>query len=126
MSRSFAIGNVLLSAVWLSIYFLIAPSRSAAVQTCFVVAWGLFALGGVGWWRGGRLGRTLALVGAVAALAFAIVLLTGLVAAAAYLHAIFGAMGQAASAMSAFSAALVVVGMGLLPAVEIVRLQRDR
>ena len=82
-------------------------------------------MGGVGWWFGGRLGQRLALLGAVAALAFALVMLTGLVAAAAYLHAIFGAMGKAASAMSAFSAVLVALGMGLLPVIEIVHLTRS-
>jgi hypothetical protein len=124
VSRGYAVANVLLAGLWLGLYFGFVPSRSRSLDVTFLAASLLFAAGAVGWWRGGRWGRRIALMGAVAAAAFALLLVTGLVAAAAYLHGIFGAMGQAASAVAVFGAIVVAALMGLLPAVEIARLWR--
>ncbi|MEK6606652.1 MAG: hypothetical protein AABZ30_03225 [Myxococcota bacterium] len=126
MPRFFALANPVLAALWLALYFGLAPSRSLALNVAFAAAALLFALGGVGWWRGGRAGRALALLGASAALAWVLVLLAGLASAAAYLHGIYGALGRAASVIAAVAGVVLATLVGLLPAVEIAVLMRRR
>lgn len=102
------------------------PSRWAGwpfVASAVVI---VLALGGVGMLVNRSWGRLLATCSAVVLLATCVTLVVLLVASAAYLHAIYGGVGQAGAALAIIAAALVFELTGIVPLLQLAHLRRTR
>jgi hypothetical protein len=95
--------------------FVFTPGRSTAFNLALALVCALLAAAGAGLLVGARWGRTLALAACALLLAFAAVVIIGLVASSAYLRGVYGPLGQGMAVMSLLVAALVVEAFALLP-----------
>lgn len=98
---------------WLG--FVVAPGRALAWNIALAAVIALLAASGVALVAGLRAARPLAIATHGLLLAFGAVTVALLVAGAAYLRGVYGALGQGAAWVSVVAAALVVELCGLLP-----------
>ena len=116
-STVFGIVDLALAVLYAFLVLRVIPSRSSTFTGLALAASLLLAAGGVGMMVQSRLGL-------VVAATFALILL--LVASAAYLHGIYGGIGQAGSAIAILAALLVIEVVGLVPALQLIHLWRRR
>jgi len=122
----YGIVDLSLAALYLYLFLVLLPSRSGAFTASAVVFSGVVALGGVGMLIPRRWGRRVATISASLMLLTCLVLLGLLVASAAYLHGIYGGVGQAGVVLAFIAAALTVQFVGLAPALQLGYLWRTR
>ena len=118
--------DLLFAGLYLYVFLALVPSRSASFTVIAVLVSLLWAAGGVGMLSHRRWGRRLALVAALVLLGCCIVLLLLLLSSAAYLHGIYGGVGQAGVVAALIVAALVLEAVGLLPVLQLAFLWRTR
>ncbi len=99
--------------------FSFTPGRSTAFNVALALVCLALAAAGVGLVAGARWGRAVALAACAALLAFAAVVIVGLVLSSAYLRGIYGPLGQGLAVMTLLVAALVVEAFALLPLFQI-------
>jgi hypothetical protein len=95
--------------------FVFVPGRSTAFNLTLALVCALLAAAGAGLVAGARWGRAVAVAASALLLAFAVVVIAGLVASSAYLSGIYGSLGQGMSVLVLLAAALVVEAFALLP-----------
>jgi hypothetical protein len=119
--------NLAFATLYASFGFLVTPSRSRAFNGALLLVCALLAVAGVGLLAGARWARRAALVACAVLLAFAAVVVLLLVASSAYLHSIYGALGNGLALVTVCVALLVVEAFALLPLFELrFLLRRDR
>jgi hypothetical protein len=114
-SRTFAILDLAFAALHGWIGFAVAPSRAVAFQVALAIVIALELAAGVGLLVGARWARSVGIAMSVVLLAFAGVVLLLLVASAAYLRGVYGALGQGMAVLSLVAAALAVQLFALVP-----------
>lgn len=107
------------AALYAWIGFVVAPGRSTAFSVALGAIIALLAVAGAGLIAGQGWARKLAIAVSVAQLAFAAVVVLMLVASAAYLKGVYGALGQGIALVTVLIAALVVEAFALLPIFQI-------
>ncbi len=123
---AYGLSSLLLAGLYAYVLLALVPSRSAAINAALLGLCGVMAAGGVGMLVPRRWARGLALASSLVLLLGCGVLILLLLASAAYLHGIYGGVGQAGSAMALILAALLVEALGLLPALQLALLLRWR
>jgi hypothetical protein len=118
--------DLLFAALYAWFGFRVLPGRSTAYDVALGVLVALLVIGGVGLLVGARWGRAAALVASAALLTFTAVVLVLLVASAAYLRGVYGALGQGMAVVCLIAAALFVELFALLPLFQLRFLLRDR
>ena len=113
------------AALYAWIGFVVAPGRSLLFNLALAIVSGMLATAGVGLLIGARWGRIAGVAASALLLVFTVVTVALLVAASAYLHGVYGALGQGIAIVSACVAALVVEGFGLLPLFQLRFLLRE-
>lgn len=116
--------DLLAAASYAYVILALAPSRSPLVTGVFLAVSALLAAGGVGMLSRRRAGLRLAALAGGVMLAACAVLLLLLVSSAAYLHGIYGGVGQAGSVIALLVAAVVFEAVGLLPALQLAYIRR--
>jgi hypothetical protein len=114
------------AALYAWIGFVVAPGRSAPWNFALASVIVLLALSGVGLLLGLRVARWLAIAVSVLQLGFAASTVLALIASAAYLKGVYGALGQGIALTTLLVAALVVEGFALLPLFQLRFLLRSR
>ena len=109
---------------YVALFTWFVPSRSPVFTAAVWAASLLLAAGGVGLLSGRPWGRRLAFAASVTFVAICCALLLLLIASAAYLHGIYGGVGQAGAAIGILAAALTVELVGLLPVLQLGHLRR--
>jgi hypothetical protein len=107
--------DLLFAGLWAWLGFVVAPSRASAFSVTLGVLCGLHVLAGVGLLFESKWGRRLGVVAAGAGILFAAVVLVLLVASAAYLDGVYGALGKGMAVLGLVAAALVIEVFALLP-----------
>jgi hypothetical protein len=120
-----AVGHLLLAAAYVGVVFVLVPARSPWIRAGAVLAGAVALVTAVGLLRGGPTGRRWAWIGALLELAFCALVIALLIASAAYLHGIYGGIGEAGVAIALVAAALAVELLGLLPALTLAHLRRQ-
>lgn len=120
-----AVGHLLLAAAYVGVVFVLVPARSPWIRAGAVLAAAVALTTAVGLLRGGQRGRRWASIGALLELAFCALVIALLLASAAYLHGIYGGIGEAGVAIALVAAALAVELLGLLPALTLTHLRRQ-
>lgn len=115
-----------LAALYAYLVFVLVPSRSPAFTWVAIGFIGVVLAGGVGMLVPRRWGRVVAFVAAVVMLVACATLLLLLLTSAAYLHGIYGGVGQAGAAIGLVAAALTIEVVGLVPALKLGYLWRTR
>jgi hypothetical protein len=125
-STAFGIVDLALAVLYAFLVLRVIPSRSSTFTGVALSASTLLAAGGVGMMVQSRLGLVVAAIAASSMVAATFGLILLLVASAAYMHGIYGGIGQAGSAISILAALLVIEVVGLVPALQLVHLWRRR
>ena len=125
-STVFGIVDLALAVLYAFLVLRVIPSRSSTFTGLALAASLLLAAGGVGMIVQSRLGLVVAAVAASTMIAATFALILLLVASAAYLHGIYGGIGQAGSAIAILAALLVIEVVGLVPALQLIHLWRRR
>ena len=125
-SRTYGVLDVALALVHGLIGFAVAPSRSMAFNLIFAVVIALELSAGVALLLDVRGSRRLALVQSLVMLAFSATVIVLLVASAAYLRGVYGALGQGMAVLALVAAALVIELMALVPLFQLRFLLRER
>lgn len=123
---AFGVVDLLLAGLYLYLFLFLIPSRSTAFTAVAVIFSGVMALGGLGMLRPKGWGRRVAIFSAALMFLTCLVLLGLLIASAAYLHGIYGGVGQAGVVLALIAAALTVQFVGLVPALQLAHLWRTR
>lgn len=123
---AFGVIDFALAALYAYLVFYLVPSRSPVFTWAACGFIGVVLAGGVGMLVPGRWGRVVASGAAVVMLLVCVTLLLLLVSSAAYLHGIYGGVGQAGAAIGLVAAALTVEVVGLVPALKLAYLWRTR
>ena len=116
--------DLLLAGVYLLVFLHLAPSRSAGFTALAVGLCGLLAAGGVATLLPGTWARRLAMTACGVMVAACALLITLLLMSAAYLHGIYGGIGQAGSAIAILVAAVALEAVGLVPGLQLAHLWR--
>lgn len=122
----YGILDLLLAGLYLLVIFRLAPSRSGGftgIATGLSVA---LAIGGVGMLSGRPWGRRLAFIACLLMLLASVCLVVLLILSAAYLHGIDDGVGEAGAAIAVLAALLAVEVVGLVPALQLAHLLRQR
>lgn len=122
----YGILDLLLAALYLFVIFRLAPSRSSGftgIATGLSVA---LAIGGIGMLSGRAWGRRLAFTACGLLLLASVCLVVLLILSAAYLHGIYDGVGEAGAAIAVLAALLAVEVVGLVPALQLAHLLRQR
>jgi hypothetical protein len=118
--------DLCLALAYVYIFFILIPSRSAA----FSVAAGAFVVltlaSGAGIALGGKWGRRITVVSACGRILGCLSFIGLLLASAAYLHGIYGAVGTLGAALSMVVAALSIQFVGLVPFFELLLMRKTR
>jgi hypothetical protein len=125
-STAFGIVDLALAVLYAFLVLRVIPSRSSTFTGVALSASTLLAAGGVGMMVQSRLGLVVAAIAASSMVAATFGLILLLLASAAYMHGIYGGIGQAGSAISILAALLVIEVVGLVPALQLVHLWRRR
>jgi hypothetical protein len=107
--------DLVFAALYGLLGFVVVPSRSRLFDVALAIVCALLAAAGIGLVARAKWGRPLAIGASALVLAFASVLLVGLVASSAYLHGVYGSLGRGLSILSLVIAALVIQFFVLLP-----------
>lgn len=121
---TFGILDLLFAGFYVFLFIWVIPSRSALFTSLAMLISTLLAAGGIGMMLRARWGKVLATIASVTMLVACILLILLLVASAAYLHGIYGGVGQAGAALGLIAAALVFQAVGLLPILQLAHLRR--
>ena len=116
--------DLLLAGVYLLVFLHLAPTRSAGFTALAVGLSGLLAAGGVATLLPGKGARRMAMGVCGIMVAACLALLTLLLMSAAYLHGIYGGIGQAGSAIALLVAAVALEAVGLVPGLQLIHLWR--
>ena len=113
--RTYGILDVGLAALYAWIGFVLVPSRSATFHLALGAVVALLGASGVSLLMQARWARRLGIVAAAALLGFAAVVISGLVASAAYVRGIYGPLGRGVAVLAVCAAALAVELLALVP-----------
>ena len=124
---AFLLADCGLAAVYLLLFWAVIPSRWSWFSALVGIVAAATVVGGVGMLFCERrwAWRTAHLASCAVLLAF-VLLLTGLLTSAAYLHAIYGGVGQAAAAVAIIAALLSFQLVGFVPLLQLYYLARRR
>jgi hypothetical protein len=111
--------NLLFAGLYAYFGYAVGHGRSLAFNLALGGVCALLVVAGVGLLAQAKWGRAVAIVASAVLLAFATVTVILLVASAAYLKGVYGALGQGIAVVSLLIAALVVEGLALLPIFEL-------
>jgi FtsH-binding integral membrane protein len=118
--------DLVLAAFYLYVFLALVPSRDPVFTALAVVFSAIMAAGGVGMLFMKRKGRLVATVSAGLMLGVCALLIAGLLSSMAYLHGIYGGVGQAGVALGGVAVALTFQFVGLVPALQLAFLWRTR
>jgi hypothetical protein len=107
--------DLIFAGVWAWLGFVVAPSRAVGFSVALGLLCAVHAVAGVGLIARAGWGRRAGLLAAALGVVFAAVVILLLVASAAYLDGVYGALGKGMAVMGLLAAALVVELFGLLP-----------
>lgn len=123
-TQLFGVADLIAAALYVFTFIWLVPSRSALFTTIVLALSAILAAAGLGLVLRAPWGPRLARVASALWLLAFFVLLALLVASAAYLHGIYGGIGQAGAAMALLMAVLSFQLVGLLPALQLLHLRR--
>jgi hypothetical protein len=118
--------DLVFAAVWAWIGFVVAPSRAVVFSLALGGLCALHVIAGVGLVARTRWARRMGLVAAGVGVAFAATVIVLLVASAAYLDGVYGALGKGMAVLGLVAAAVAVEVFGLLPLCQLRFLLRQR
>jgi hypothetical protein len=122
--RRYGALDLTFAALWAWLGFVVAPARAVVFSVALGLLCGLHVLAGVGLLLEAKWGRRVGLVAAGAGVVFAAVVLVLLVASAAYLDGVYGALGKGMAVLGLVAAALVIEVFALLPLFQLRFLRR--
>jgi hypothetical protein len=111
--------DIAFASLYAYLAFVVVPGRSLIFSIVVAAICVLMTSAGIALLLGVRLARKLAIASSVALLLFCASTILLLVASAAYLHGIYGPLGEGATWVSLVVAALLVEICGLLPIVQL-------
>lgn len=123
---AFGVVDLLLAGIYIYVFVELVPSRSGVFTAVAELFAAVMAAGGVGMFFLRSWGRRLATISAGLMVLVCLVLLALLVASAAYLHGIYGGVGQAGVVLALIAALLTFQLVGLVPALQLAYLWRTR
>jgi hypothetical protein len=113
--RLYGVLDLGFAAFYAWVGFVLAPGRSRPFDVGLALVCALLVVAGVGLLLRARWGRAAAIAASALLLAFSAAVLVALVASAAYLRGVYGALGQGMAVLTLIIAALVVELFALLP-----------
>lgn len=116
--------DVLFALLYAYLILVLIPSRSALITIIGIVFSIIVFAGGIGIWKWKEWGLKVAFWASWIHLSLFILLLILLVSSIAYLHGIYGGIGQAGVALGSVAVALSFELIGLLPALKLLYIYR--
>jgi len=113
--RPYGLLDLLFALLWAWIGFVVAPSRAMAFSVALAVLCALHVVAGIGLILETKWSRRAGILAAATGIVFASIVLVLLVASAAYLDGVYGALGKGMAVLGLVAAALVVEVFALLP-----------
>ncbi|MFH1130101.1 MAG: hypothetical protein V1754_02120 [Pseudomonadota bacterium] len=117
--------DLVLAALYAFLFLYLIPSRSTLFTGIALSISFALALGGIGMLIRTTWGAKIAALACILMLIVCAVLILLLVSSAAYLHGIFGGIGQAGVVLALILAGLSIEIVGLVPALQLAYLRRQ-
>jgi hypothetical protein len=123
---SYAILDFLLSGVYAFLFLHLVPSRETSFTAITLILSVILFAGGIGMLIRNRWAERLAIVASLIMILFCAVVIILLISSAAYLHGIYGGVGEAGAAIAIVAALLAIEVFGLVPGLQLAFLLRQK